>query len=79
MIEVLLLDLTMSSIMPLLVTAVTAHCGIIYANRNGCHVCFTLLEQFTLDRIPYVVLLGILCGLISLCYPHDELVREYIP
>lgn len=65
-IEVLLLDLTMSSIMPLLVTAVTATVVSYMLTGMDAMFAFTLLEQFTLDRIPYVVLLGILCGLISL-------------
>lgn len=65
-IEVLLLDLTMSSIMPLLVTAVTATVVSYMLTGMDAMFAFTLLEQFTLDRIPYVILLGILCGLISL-------------
>ena len=65
-IEVLLLDLTMSSIMPLLVTAVTATVVSYMLTGMDAMFAFTLVEQFTLNRIPYVILLGILCGLISL-------------
>jgi CIC family chloride channel protein len=65
-IEVLLLDLTMSSIMPLLVTAVTATVVSYMLTGMDAMFAFTLVEQFTLERIPYVILLGILCGLISL-------------
>lgn len=65
-IEVLLLDLTMSSIMPLLVTAVTATVVSYMLTDMDAMFAFTLVEQFTLERIPYVILLGILCGLISL-------------
>lgn len=65
-IEVLLLDLTMSSIMPLLVTAVTATTVSYILTGSNAMFAFTLIEPFTLNRIPYVILLGILCGLLSL-------------
>lgn len=65
-IEVLLLDLTMSSIMPLLVTAVTATVVSYILTGMDAMFAFTLVEQFTLDRIPYVILLGVLCGFFSL-------------
>lgn len=65
-IEVLLLDLTMSSIMPLLVTAVTATTVSYLLNGMGAMFAFSQMEPFLLDRIPYVILLGIVCGLLSL-------------
>ncbi len=65
-IEVLLLDLTMSSIMPLLVTAVTATVVSYILTGMDAMFAFTLLEAFELDRIPYVILLGIFCGFVSL-------------
>lgn len=65
-IEVLLLDLTMSSIMPLLVTAVTATTVSYILTGSNAMFSFTLIEPFVLNRIPYVIMLGILCGLLSL-------------
>lgn len=65
-IEVLLLDLTMSSIMPLLVTAVTATTVSYLLTGMGAMFAFSQMEPFLLDRIPYVILLGIVCGLLSL-------------
>lgn len=65
-IEVLLLDLTMSSILPLLVTAVTATTVSYLLNGMDAMFAFSQVEPFTLNRIPYVILLGILCGFISL-------------
>src|SRR5690554_2172569 len=65
-IEVLLLDLTMSSIMPLLVTAVTATTVSYLLTGMGAMFAFSQMEPFLLDRIPYVILLGILCGFVSL-------------
>ena len=65
-IEVLLLDLTMSSILPLLITAVTATTVSYILTGTDAMFAFTQGELFTLNRIPYVVLLGVLCGFISL-------------
>ena len=65
-IEVLLLDLTMSSILPLLVTAVTATTVSYLLNGMGAMFAFSQVEPFMLNRIPFVILLGIFCGFISL-------------
>src|SRR5690554_43840 len=65
-IEVLLLDLTMSSIMPLLVTAVTATTVSYLLTGMGAMFAFSQVEPFLLDRIPLVILLGIVCGFLSL-------------
>ena len=65
-IEVLLLDLTMSSILPLLVTAVTATTVSYLLTGMDAMFAFSQMESFTLNRIPYVILLGILCGFVSL-------------
>ncbi len=65
-IEVLLLDLTMSSILPLLVTAVTATTVSYIFTGMGAMFAFSQVEPFTLNRIPWVILLGLLCGFISL-------------
>ena len=65
-IEVLLLDLTMSSILPLLVTAVTATTVSYLLNGMDAMFAFSQVEPFSLNRIPFVILLGILCGFISL-------------
>ncbi len=65
-IEVLLLDLTMSSILPLLVTAVTATTVSYILNGMEAMFAFSQVEPFQLDRIPFVILLGIVCGFLSL-------------
>jgi len=65
-IEVLLLDLTMSSILPLLVTAVTATTVSYLFTGMGAMFAFSQVEPFTLNRIPYVIVLGLLCGFVSL-------------
>ncbi len=65
--EVLMLDMTFYSVVPLLISSVTAT-AISYF-LMGDAVMFPLQsETFMLDRIPYYVLLGILCGFISLYF-----------
>ena len=65
-IEVLLLDLTLSSILPLLITSVTATTVSYFLTGSDAMFAFSQVEQFTLNRIPFVILLGIICGFISL-------------
>ena len=66
--EVLLLDLTMTSLAPLLIASVTAT-AVTYL-VTGFEPMFSLqtIEPFALSRIPWYVCLGVLCGLISLYF-----------
>jgi len=66
--EVLMFDLTMSSLLPLLISSVTAATISYIASSMKPMFEFTLKNEFLLQRIPYVILLGVLCGLISLYF-----------
>lgn len=70
-IEVLLLDLTMSSILPLLVTSVTATTISYMLTGTNAMFAFSQVEGFTFDRIPHVILLGIACGFVSLYFTRS--------
>lgn len=65
-IEVLLLDLTMSSILPLLITAVTATTISYMLTGTNAMFAYSQVEVFELERIPFVLLLGVVCGFLSL-------------
>ncbi|MDH6312019.1 CIC family chloride channel protein [Parabacteroides sp. PFB2-10] len=67
-IEVLLLDLTMTSIMPLLITSVTAATVSYIFTGTEAMFKFSQTEVFEMARIPYVLLLGVFCGLVSLYF-----------
>ena len=67
-VEVLMLDLTASSIMPLLISAVTAASVAYAVEGSRALFYFTETMDFTVERIPYVVLLGIFCGFASLYF-----------
>lgn len=67
-IEVIMIDLTMSSLMPLLITSVTAATVAYLTTGQQAMFEFHMTEPFILSRIPYVILLGIFCGLVSLYF-----------
>ncbi len=67
-IEVLLIDLTMSSLMPLLISSVTAATVSYIATGPEAMFRFSLANSFAMERIPYVILMGIVCGFVSLYF-----------
>ena len=67
-IEVLLLDLTLTSVLPLLISSVTAATMSYIFTGTEAMFKFSQTEDFLIERIPYVLLLGIVCGLISLYF-----------
>ncbi len=67
-IEVLMLDLTMTSVLPLLISSVTAATMAYIFTGTEAMFKFSQTEEFIIGRIPYVLLLGIFCGLVSLYF-----------
>ena len=67
-IEVLMLDLTMTSVLPLLISSVTAATVSYIFMGTEAMFRFSQTEVFEVERIPYVLLLGIFCGLVSLYF-----------
>lgn len=66
--EVLMLDLTTVSVMPLLISAITsATIAYIYTGFSF-EFFFLQSEDFATSRIPLVIVLGIVCGLASLYF-----------
>lgn len=66
--EVLMIDLTMGSLLPLLVSCVTAATVSYILTGTEAMFEFHMDEPFLMERIPAVILLGILCGLVSLYF-----------
>ncbi|MDD2799094.1 MAG: chloride channel protein [Bacteroidales bacterium] len=66
--EVLMLDLTMTSVLPLLISSVTAVTVSYFFYGTAAMFQFLQTETFRIERIPFVIVLGILCGLISLYF-----------
>lgn len=66
--EVLLIDMTMSSLLPILVSCVTATCFTYIFSGDAALFTFHLDNEWTVDRIPACLLLGVTCGLVSLYF-----------
>lgn len=66
--EVLMIDLTMASLLPLMVSCLTATC-ITYA-LTGTEPMFTFQtnDTFSLERVPLAIMLGVFCGFVSLYF-----------
>jgi len=66
--EILMLDLTMASLVPLLISAISAATIAYFFLGKEVEFAFALEAPFHLNNIPYYVLLGILTGFISLYF-----------
>ena len=66
--EVLMIDLTMASLMPILVSCVTATCFTYIFSGDAALFTFHLDDAWTVERIPACVCLGVFCGLVSLYF-----------
>jgi len=66
--EVLMIDMTMSALLPILVSCVTATCFTYIFSGDASLFTFHLDSEWSVQRIPACVLLGISCGLVSLYF-----------
>lgn len=67
-IEVLMLDLTAVSVMPLLIASITSTTIAFVYTGSDFEFFFAQTENFYTSRIPYVILLGIVSGFASLYF-----------
>ncbi len=75
-IEILMLDLTMSSIVPLLISSVTAATTTYFLMGDDVLFSFSVTEAFNLNNIPWYLLLGIGSGALSLFFSKTTLYIE---
>ncbi len=66
--EVLMIDLTTVSVMPLLIASITAATMAYIFTGYDFEFFFMQSEPFMMPRIPYACLLGVVCGLMSLYF-----------
>lgn len=66
--EVLMVDLTMASLLPILVSSITANVFTWVLMGSNSLFSFNLDSAWEVDRLPACVLLGIFCALISLYF-----------
>jgi CIC family chloride channel protein len=74
--EILMLDLTISSIVPLLISSVTAAIVATFLMGDRVLFSFNILEGFHVANIPWYLILGIMTGLISLYFSQMTLFLE---
>lgn len=66
--EVLMIDLTMASLLPILIASVTATVFAYIFMGSNALFNFTLDSEWLVERVPASILLGIFCGFISLYF-----------
>ena len=66
--EVLMVDLSMASLLPILTAAVTATCFTYIFVGSDSLFSFHLDSEWVVERVPACIVLGIVCGLVSLYF-----------
>jgi chloride channel protein, CIC family len=74
--EILMLDLTISSIIPLLISSVTAATVAYFLMGDTVLFSFTVQEPFIIKNIPWYILLGLVAGIISAYFSRTTLFLE---
>ena len=67
-IEVLMIDLTMASVIPLLIATVTALLTSYFFLGNAVLYPFEITDAFYIHHIPYYLLLGVMAGMVSVYF-----------
>lgn len=76
--EVLMVDLTMASLLPILISSVTATCFTYIFVGSSSLFSFHLDSGWMLERVPATILLGVCCGLFSLWFIRASSTVEWV-
>ena len=74
--EVLMIDLTGATVMPLLISSITGATVAYILEGYNAEFFFSQSEPFLIRNIPYTLLLGIFCGLISFYFTKVMFMME---
>jgi chloride channel protein, CIC family len=66
--EVLMLDMTLASVVPIIISSITATTFTYIFSGSAFMFNFGAYQPFSVDRIPQLIILGIVCGLVSLYF-----------
>lgn len=66
--EVLMLDLTMASLIPLMISAISSYVIVYFMMGDGIVLNFAVHDHFALGNVPYYIILGICCGFLSVYF-----------
>ena len=75
-IEVLMLDLTVTNLIPLLISAITASSISYFLMGKGVLFSFDVTTPFYLKNIPFYMILGMFCGFVSLYFTKISMAIE---
>jgi len=75
-IEVLMLDMTMASLLPLLISAATSASLAYFLMGSAHHFDFQIDKAFNVANIPWYIVLGIFCGLFSYLFTKGNIFVE---
>ena len=71
--EVLMLDLTMASLVPLMFTAITSYVVTFFLMGDGFVFSYQITDKFVMANFPYYVILGIFAGVLSVYFVRMNL------
>jgi CIC family chloride channel protein len=74
--EVLMLDLTMASLIPLLISSITAASIAYFFMGKGVLLSYEVVDPFVIGNFPYYILLGVFAGLVSLYFTRFSMFLE---
>jgi CIC family chloride channel protein len=74
--EVLMLDLTMSSIVPLMISSVTAATVAYFLMGDDVLFTFNVTESFIIRNVPWYIVLGIISGLVAVFFSKMTIYLE---
>lgn len=74
--EVLMIDLTGSTVMPLLIASISGATVAYIAEGYSAEFFFTQSEAWETSKIPYTILLGVFCGFVSLYFTRMMFMME---
>lgn len=74
--EVLMIDLTGTTVMPLLISSITGATVAYLLEGYNAEFFFSQSEAFVTSKIPYTILLGVVCGFISLYFTRTMMMME---
>ncbi len=75
-IEVLMLDMSMASLLPLMISASTSASLAYFLMGSAHHFDFQIDKAFNVNNIPWYIVLGIFCGLFSFLFTRGNLFVE---
>jgi len=67
-IEIFMFDMTATSILPLMLSAISASTVAYFLMGNDLQFAFTVVGQVEISQIPYYAVLGVFCALVSLYF-----------